>query len=190
MNSKVIPIAIFVLGFFLAFSSKAFSEESKSQQRAELRTASQTILNKLYRAHPSAKSAIKSAAGYATFSNFGLKIFLTGGGRGSGLAVNNATKEEVFMKMIEVQAGLGLGIKKFYVVFAFETAAALDNFINSGWEFGGQATAAASDGKRGGAFQGAVSVTPGVWMYQLTEKGVALEATGKGTKYYKNDDLN
>jgi hypothetical protein len=26
--------------------------------------------------------------------------------------------------------------------------------------------------------------------YQLTEKGVALELTAKGTKYYKDDDLN
>ena len=31
---------------------------------------------------------------------------------------------------------------------------------------------------------------PGVWMYQLTDKGLALELTGKGTKYYKDDDLN
>jgi hypothetical protein len=29
-----------------------------------------------------------------------------------------------------------------------------------------------------------------VWMYQLTDKGLALEITAKSTKYYKNDDLN
>ncbi len=164
--------------------------ESKSQQRAEIRKNSQATLKKLYAAIPSAKGAIKSAAGYATFSNFGMKIFFAGGGRGSGVAVNNATKKEVFMKMLEVQAGLGLGIKKFNVVFVFDTEAAVDGFINSGWEFGGQATAAVSDGQRGGSFEGAVSVMPGVWMYQMTDKGLALEATGKGTKYYKNDELN
>jgi hypothetical protein len=38
--------------------------------------------------------------------------------------------------------------------------------------------------------QGAVLVMPGVWMYQLTDKGLALELTGKGTKYYKDDELN
>jgi hypothetical protein len=27
-------------------------------------------------------------------------------------------------------------------------------------------------------------------MYQLTESGPAAEITGKGTKYYKDDDLN
>ncbi|MBK7324758.1 MAG: hypothetical protein IPI89_01040 [Propionivibrio sp.] len=50
--------------------------------------------------------------------------------------------------------------------------------------------ATATDGSSGGSYQGAVSVMPGVWMYQMTDKGLALEMTGKGTKYYKNDDLN
>jgi hypothetical protein len=44
--------------------------------------------------------------------------------------------------------------------------------------------------RRGPAFQDAVAVAPGVWLYQLTEKGAALELTVKGTKYYKDDDLN
>jgi hypothetical protein len=33
-------------------------------------------------------------------------------------------------------------------------------------------------------------VSPGVWMYQLTDTGVAFEITAKSTKYYKDDDLN
>jgi len=66
----------------------------------------------------------------------------------------------------------------------------LENFINSGWEFGGQSTAAAKTGDGGGSLEGAVSVSEGVWMYQMTDKGLALELTGKGTKYFKNDDLN
>ena len=66
----------------------------------------------------------------------------------------------------------------------------LTDFINSGWEFGGQTTAAAKLGDEGGAFAGAMSVSPGVWIYQMTEDGLALELTAKGTKYYKDDDLN
>ena len=68
--------------------------------------------------------------------------------------------------------------------------AALNNFINSGWEFGGQATAAAKSADKGSAYQGAVAVSPGVWIYQVTDKGLALELTAKGTKYYKDGDLN
>jgi len=37
---------------------------------------------------------------------------------------------------------------------------------------------------------GAMSVSPGIWLYQLTDNGLALELTAKGTKYYKDDGLN
>jgi len=42
----------------------------------------------------------------------------------------------------------------------------------------------------GAAYQGAALVAPGVWMYQMTDKGLAAEITAKGTKYYRNDELN
>jgi lipid-binding SYLF domain-containing protein len=76
------------------------------------------------------------------------------------------------------------------VIFVFDTEKALDSFANSGWDFGGQATAAAKNGDKGAAMAGAASVADGVWMYQLTDKGIALELTAKGTKYYKDGDLN
>jgi lipid-binding SYLF domain-containing protein len=107
------------------------------------------------------------------------------------VAINSQTKAETFMKMLEVQAGLGMGVKKFKVIFVFDTQKAFDDFVNSGWEFGGQTSAAAKTGpEKGGAMQGAASVSDGVWMYQMTDKGLALEITAKGTKYKKDDDLN
>jgi hypothetical protein len=33
-------------------------------------------------------------------------------------------------------------------------------------------------------------LAPGVWLYQVTDKGPAVELTAKGTKYYKDSDLN
>ncbi len=160
------------------------------EDRADVRAATNKVLAMLYKAQPSAKRAVEGAAGHATFSNFGMKILLAGGGTGKGLAVNHKTGKETFMKMVEVQAGLGIGIKKFGVVFLFETEQAYDNFVESGWEFGGQATAAAKMDDKGGSYEGAQSVSPGVWMYQITDSGLAIELTAKGTKYYKNDDLN
>ena len=63
-------------------------------------------------------------------------------------------------------------------------------FIDQGWEFGGQATAAARMNDDGNSMQGALSVKQGVWVYQLTGDGLALELTLKGTKYYKDKNLN
>jgi len=59
------------------------------------------------------------------------------------MAVDNKTKSETFMKMFEIQGGLGMGVKKFRVVFVFENEKVFDSFVNSGWQFGGQASAAA-----------------------------------------------
>jgi len=124
------------------------------------------------------------------FSNFGMKILFAGGGSGKGLVVDNKTGKDTFMKMIEVHAGFGMGVKKFRLVWVFEYRSDLDTFISSGWELGGQATAAAQASGEGAALAGAMSIKPGVWLYQLTDDGLALELTAKGTKYYKDDNLN
>jgi lipid-binding SYLF domain-containing protein len=174
----------------LLLSAIPIAAKSKEEKKAELRKKAAATLDRLYKARPSAKGAIKNAAGYAVFNSSGVKILVAGGGKGQGIAVDNATQKIVYMKMREIQAGLGMGAKKFSTVFVFETKDALERFINSGWEFGGQSTAAAKSGDGGGSYQGAASVSPGVWMYQLTDKGLALELTGKGTKYFKDDDLN
>jgi lipid-binding SYLF domain-containing protein len=163
---------------------------TKEEQRAEVRKAGEAALNALYKAQPSARKAVESAAGYAAFSNFGMKILVAGGGTGTGIAVNNKTRATTYMKMAEVQAGLGFGVKKFQLVWVFETEKALNAFVNSGWELGGQATASAKAGDTGTSFQGAMTVSPGVWVYQLSGDSLALELTAKGTKYYKDGDLN
>lgn len=166
------------------------TKQEIDQEKKEIRQKSKEILAQLYKAQPSAKAAVNKAAGFATFSNFGMKIFVAGSGKGKGVAVDNKSKKEVFMDMFELQAGLGMGIKKFNLVWIFETPKALSTFINSGWELGAQTSAAAKLDDKGGSFQGALPIAPGVWVYQLTEAGLALELTAKGTKYYKDDDLN
>ena len=170
--------------------SEAEKQEEVKQEQADIRKMVNETLNRLYKLQPGAKSAISKSAGYAVFNNFGTKILVVGGGTGKGILYDKKNGREVFMKMIEAQAGLGMGIKKFSVIFVFDKQSNVDSFVNSGWEFGGQATAAAKMGEEGGAFAGAMSVSPGVWMYQLADDGLAVELTGKGTKYYKDDDLN
>jgi lipid-binding SYLF domain-containing protein len=186
MNRRMM---VLIMAATLAAPGIAFGAD-KAKEQAEVRKAGHDALAAVYKLQPSARKAVESAAGYAAFSNFGMKILVAGGGSGKGIAVNNKTKAMTYMKMAEIQAGLGFGAKKFQVVWVFETEAALNNFLNSGWEFGGQATAAAKAGDKGSAYQGAVAVSPGVWIYQVTDKGLALELTAKGTKYYKDSDLN
>jgi len=183
-KSKVIIVAM------LSAITLTVQADDKANQQKQVENVAQKTLAQLYKANPPAKAAVEHAPGYAVFNNMGVKLLFAGSGAGKGIAVDNKTKNVTFMKMVELQAGLGFGVEKFSVVFVFDNEKVLSNFINSGWEFGSQASAAAKTTTQGGAMAGAASVSEGVWMYQLTEKGLAAEITATSTKYYKDSDLN
>ncbi|MCB2226360.1 MAG: hypothetical protein KQH53_06740 [Desulfarculaceae bacterium] len=191
---RIIPAVLaltLALGLALSGSpARAATKKQIKEARAEIRKMSQDTLTRLYKLRPSSKKAMDKCAGYAVFSNFGTKLLFFGGGKGEGVAVDKKTKREVFMRMLEAQAGFGIGVKKFSVVIFFDRQADLRRFVDQGWEFGGQTSAALRMEDEGAGYAGAISVSPGVWMYQMTDQGVSMEATGKATKYYKDKDLN
>jgi len=197
MKLSIIRIIAIFLGT-LALQSNGFaqlsnpfgSQKTVAQQRQDILKKRDETLKALYKVQPKAKELIEKSVGYATFSNCGMKILIAGGGSGSGVVIQKGGAKPIYMSMAEVQAGLGFGIKSFQNIFVFQTEAAMNEFVNSGWTFGGQVTAAAKYENNGEAYQDAATVAPGVLMYQLTDSGLAAEITGKGTKYYKNTDLN
>jgi len=87
-------------------------------------------------------------------------------------------------------SGLGFGAKTFDLVWVFRTPEAYQDLITRGIEIGGQATLAAKVDKAGGGLTGAVQVSDNVWVYQMTESGLAAELTVKGTRYYPDKALN
>jgi lipid-binding SYLF domain-containing protein len=187
MRFKTIASA---LALILLLGGLARAGDSPDEKRDKTRKMAAETLQDLYKAAPGSQAAIQKAAGYAVFDNTGVNVLLLSTARGSGLAVNNQTKQETFMKMASAGGGLGMGVKDYVVVFVFDSNDALAHFLDSGWSGSGQADAAAKAGDKGGAFSGAKEVAPGVWVYQLTKNGLALQLTLQGTKYYKDDDLN
>lgn len=183
-------IALFSSTSYAQLSNPFAADKTIAQQRQDILKKSEETLKALYQVQPKAKVLIEKSVGYATFSNFGMKILIAGGGTGSGVVIQKGGTKPIYMSMAEVQAGLGFGIKSFQNIFVFQTQAALNDFVNSGWTFGGQVTAAAKYENNGEAYQDTATVAQGVLMYQLTDSGLAAEITGKGTKYYKNTDLN
>jgi lipid-binding SYLF domain-containing protein len=164
--------------------------QTKEQQKEAILKNNSDILKKLYVTEPRAKELIERSPGYAVFSDFGMKIFLAGGGSGKGAVYQASPRKITYMDMLEVQAGLGVGITSFQMVYVFQTRQAMDDFVNSGWTFGGQASAAAKYENQGDSYQGAQLVAPGILAYQLIDSGLAVDITAKGTKYYKDSDLN
>jgi len=172
------------------FSPKGDSTEEK---RAAVRKDRDEILSKLYAKFPDAKDKIAKAAGYGTFNNKNMNLFLLSTGHGYGVVVDNKTSKEAFMAMGSIGGGVGLGAKDLSVVFIFKNADVLKKFVESGWQFGGEADATAKAGEKGAAASKEAGVDTGANLfeiYQLTDKGVALQATVAGTKYWKDKDLN
>jgi lipid-binding SYLF domain-containing protein len=173
----------------LAFAGASFAD-SPGQKKAEIRKMRSETLAKLYKHQPRSKARIASAYGYAVFSNVGVNVLLISVGGGRGVARDNKSGRDVYMKMLSGGVGPGLGVKDFRGIFVFENQKAFRKFIDMGWEGGAQANAVAKAGGKGGDAEAVVTVAPGVKFYQLTETGLALEATLQGTKYFKDDDLN
>jgi hypothetical protein len=71
----------------------------------------------------------------------------------------------------------------------FHDADTMNRFVEQGWAFGAHADAAAKAGEKGAAVGGEATVD-NITIYQLTEAGLALQASIKGTKYWKDDSLN
>ncbi len=179
----------FVLALALLSAIGSNATDDNEEKREKSRKMAAETLQDLYKLEPTAQPAIQKSAGYAVFNNMGVNLLLSTA-RGSGIAVNSKTKQEIFMKMASAGAGLGIGVKDYRVIFVFENEKALSQFLDSGWSGSGQADAAAKAGEKGAAHSGAAEVAPGVWVYQITKNGLALQLTLQGTKYYKDDDLN
>ena len=165
------------------------SQQQVEQTRQQIRQVSADALETLGQVNPAARRAIERAPGYAVFSSFGVKILVAGGTTGRGVVVNQRSRAETFMKMVQAQAGLGFGVEQDRLIFVFTEEQALRNFIDQGWEFGGQAKLSVMAEGDGGMMSGAASVAPGVYLYQLTETGLAATMTVSGTKFFADSDL-
>ncbi len=160
------------------------------QARHQVREMAQDSLATLFEVAPGARRVIDRSAGYAVFSTFGVKLFFAGGTTGKGMVVNQRTHRQTFMDMVQVQGGLGFGVNQNRLIFVFTNEQALRNFVDQGWEFGGQANLSAMAGGKGAQFSGAAAVSPGVYLYQLTNTGLSATISVSGTKYFKSPDLN
>jgi len=167
-------------------TTKGVSPQEKRQAALDMRTQ---VLTDLYKLNPDARAQVAASPGYAVFSNANVSILFASFGGGYGVVENKRLKQTVFMKMGEAGIGLGLGVKDFRAVFIFKTQESLEAFINNGWEFGGHVDAAAKAGDKGAAV-GGEALLNGVTIYQITESGLALQATLKGTKFWKDNELN
>jgi len=160
------------------------------EKRQVVMDMEQETLERLYSEAPGTKDKIAKSTGYGTFSNANINLIFASAGGGYGVVVDNATGERTYMKMALGGVGLGLGVKDYRVVMIFKDKVTLDKFVESGWDFGAHADAAAKAGETGGELSGEGDIISGIEVYSMTKSGLALQATVAGTKYWKDKKLN
>lgn len=186
---KALRQLFIVVSCVLICSCASMGDGSLADKRNKIVQMKDATLTTLYKTKPDTRAQLRSSVGYAVFSNANINLFLVSAGTGYGVVVNNATNKYTYMNMAEGGVGLGLGAKDYKIVMVFHTKDALNTFVDKGWTFGGNADAAAKAAGKGEsveaeAYYGDVSV------YTFTEAGLALQATIKGTKFWKDDKLN
>ena len=175
------------LALFVALTP-AYAADAAAQ-KAEARKMCDEALATLYKAKPEMKARISKAPGYGCFSSFGVS-FILGGAGGRGLVHDRTTKKDTFMNMGQATAGLDIGIKDYREVLVFNDKAAMQKFVDSGWEFaGGAGAAAAVQGKGAKKEGGEVSSAP-IDVFPMTRTGLAAGVAAGGRKYWKDKDLN
>ncbi len=157
---------------------------TKAEKQQKILKMKDAVLTQLYARKPDTRAQINAA-----FSNANINLIFMAAGTGYGLVKNMASGQYTYMNMAEGGVGLGLGVKDYRIVMVFHTDTAMENFINSGWTFGGNADAAAKAGKKGASIEGEAYYGD-VTVYTFTESGLALQATVKGTKFWQDEALN
>ncbi|HWV99103.1 MAG TPA: hypothetical protein VNZ64_05355 [Candidatus Acidoferrum sp.] len=173
--------------------------DSTAEKKANIHKQRDEMLRQLYVSHPEMKKVLNKAAGYATFSQVSVNLLLLATCNGYGVVVDNKTKKETFMRMGSLGGGIGAGVKDVRVVFVFHDPKVMRTFIEQGWQFAGQADAAAKYGSIGASAEqnvkgnvdftdGAVSAGSSTDMRAGTAKsdatGAAL-ATRDGMEVYQ-----
>ena len=179
------------LMLFVAAGWANGAETDANAKRAEVRKAAQASLARFYKENPKLKAEVDRAPGYAVFTTYGVS-FIVGGSGGTGLAHDRKTGRDTFMSMAQASVGVQLGASQSETLIIFKSPAALAQFVDKGWEFGGGARAEA------GAAGKSVSVPGGggenliadALYYTLTKNGLQAGGAVAGTKFWKDKDLN
>ncbi|WP_185233501.1 hypothetical protein [Teredinibacter franksiae] len=189
MKLSLLKLALLLALASITASCVTNQGASKADKQQSILEMKNDTLSRLFKVKPHVRGQLNEAPGYAVFSNANVNLVLASFGGGYGVVKNMKTGQHTYMNMGEVGLGLGLGAKDFRIVMVFDSTEVMNKFINQGWVFGGQADAAAKASDKGAAV-GGEAVVNGITIYQLTESGLALQATVKGTKFWKSTELN
>jgi len=165
-------------------------DPKKEEKRRAIQGMRDKTLTELYQTNPEAKAEVEGAVGYAVFDASGVNVILLVGVKGKGIAVENGSGKTTYMNMARAGTGPGIGYKDYRTVFIFQNKKVFDQFTTVGMDAGASADATMKMGGQGKEAAYTKSFNPHVKIYQITDKGLLLQANWGGTKFLKDKDLN
>ena len=138
---------LLTLALTLATSAQAWpfgpKGDSNAEKKANIHKQRDEMLAQLYATNPDMKKTLQQAAGYATFKQLNVNLLLLATANGYGAVMDNRNHRETFMRVASVGGGIGAGLKDVRIIFIFHDPQVMKRFVEEGWQFGGQADAAA-----------------------------------------------
>lgn len=166
------------------------TQDSKNQHRQTIIAMKDVTLSDLYQLKPETKDVIEKSEGYAVFDASGIYVVLYIGIAGRGVLIDNATGDATYMTMARAGTGPGIGYQKFRSIIVFKNKKLLDTFRTIGGDIGASGHLVVKGFGAGGGVGGELSFDPMLSIYQITDRGLAAEASWGATVFAPDPTLN
>lgn len=168
-----------------AVEKENLSQEQVRERRLQVDAIAKQALERLYAEKPDARAEVEGAAGYGVFDITSINAVMYVGATGPGVIIDNKTGHRAYMRAIRAGTGPGVGYQQLYQIFVFKNKEALEQF-RVGDAAGGDVSASVTAGTAGVQY----SFNPFINVYQISEKGFAVQANWGGTGYVMDPNLN
>lgn len=164
--------------------------DTSGEKKTHARNMAKQALRELYAAKPAARQQVASSAGYAVFNRNDTRFMVVGGANGYGLAVDNNSGKETFLRMAGLSAGIGAEVKNSRAVLIFRSRSAYQQFVTSGRMANVSAGAGAALDSSGAGVGVKVNPDADPLIYQFTNSGVSLSASLGAERIWPDRELN
>ena len=155
--------------------------------RAEIDQMAASSLQQAFAEQPQANELFDVSAGYAVFDSREITLGVAAG-YGRGVAVSNMDSARTYMRMGTGGVGwqFGLGGFSTKIIILFETEADFGQFITNGYDGTASGKAMVVDETA----QEAARFEDGRSIFVLSDRGLMVNASATGTKYWADEKLN
>lgn len=149
------------------------------KKRAYFDTLEQNTLMRLVKEQPKVQQELDESVGHLVAEQNVVKVPMVGWASGAGVVVEKASGKRSYLRIPELQFGVGWGGRVEKIVLVFQDLDTLRDLADGKWHAGIEAEAAAKAGDVGVAGSGSSTalLKKGFSTYVLTDAGVSGTAT-------------